>query len=444
MPNRRLTSRPVLVAAVLGLATALGAVAVTAATTGRAGAAANSCGNVFDDFNYGSSSDAGFTGHGWVPRGNAGGPGVPGATWSPSSITFPTSGGQKVMQLSASTDGTGGGTRQAEVYSAQKRYFEGTYASRIRFADAPAAGNDGDHVNETFFAISPLNGDLDPSYSELDFSEYLPNGGWGDAGPINYQTSWYTYRPDPWYADNTHAQQQRSYDGWHDLVVQVAGGHARYYIDGTLVADHSGKFYPRQTMTVNWNLWFIDTAGHSGGTATYVQQVDWFLFARNQVLSPAAATAQVAAYRAAGNSYTDTFDTAPACGGGSGGTGAIIGNGSNRCIDIPSASAVDGNQLQIWDCNGTSAQQWTFNADGSVGAMGKCMDVSGGSTADGAAIQLWTCNGTGAQKFTLTAAGDLVNTQAGKCVDVENVATANASKLHLWSCNGASNQKWHR
>ena len=139
-----------------------------------------------------------------MPRTYAGGPGVPGATWSANSITFPTSGGQKVMQLTASTDGTGGGTNQAELYSAQKRYFEGTYASRVRFTDTPVSGNDGDHINETFFTISPLNGDLDPTYSELDISEYLPNGGWGETGPINYQTTWYTYRGDPWFADNVH------------------------------------------------------------------------------------------------------------------------------------------------------------------------------------------------------------------------------------------------
>ena len=131
-------------------------------------------------------------------------------------------------------------------------------------------------------------------------------------------------------------------------------------------------------------------------------------------------------------------------GGGGGTAGPIIGQGSNRCIDIPSANAVDGNRLQIWDCNGTGAQQWSFNSDGSVRALGKCMDVSGGSTADGAVVQLWTCNGTGAQKFTLSPAGDLVNIQANKCVDVQNVATANGSKLHIWTCNGASNQKWRR
>jgi beta-glucanase (GH16 family) len=129
---------------------------------------------------------------------------------------------------------------------------------------------------------------------------------------------------------------------------------------------------------------------------------------------------------------------------GGGTTNSIVGAGSNRCVDIPSANAVDGARLQIWDCNGSSAQRWTFNADGTVTALGKCMDVSGGSSANGAAIQLWNCNGSGAQKFVLSAAGDLVNIQANKCVDVANVATANGSPLHLWECTGASNQKWRK
>ncbi|GIM95309.1 glycosyl hydrolase [Paractinoplanes toevensis] len=284
---------------------------VVALTSGTASAA--DCGYLFDDFHYASSSDSSLTSHGWTPRTYAGGPGVPGATWSANSITFPSSNGDQVMQLTASTDGTGAGTNQAELYSTQKRFLDGTYASRIRFTDAPVSGNDGDHINETFFTISPLNGDLDPTYSELDISEYLPNGGWGETGPINYQTSWYTYRNDPWYADNVHSEQRQSFNGWHDLVVQVANGHMIYFIDGVQVGDHSGKFYPRQTMTINWNLWFIDTAAHTGGLSTYIQQVDWLLFAKNQVLAPSAATAKAAAYRSAGSAFTDTVDATGGC-----------------------------------------------------------------------------------------------------------------------------------
>ncbi|MBM0232022.1 glycosyl hydrolase [Micromonospora sp. STR1_7] len=293
-----------------GVAALLGTLAVFSSAPS---AAAAECGYLFDDFSYTSSSDSSLTAHGWTPRSYSGGPGVPGATWSPNSITFPTVSGQKVMQLTASTDGTGAGTNQAELYSTQKRYLEGTYASRVRFTDTPTSGNDGDHINETFFTISPLNGDLDPTYSELDISEYLPNGGWGETGPINYQTTWYTYRNEPWYADNVHSEQRSSLNGWHDLVATVANGHVIYYIDGVQVGDHSGKFYPRQTMTINWNLWFIDTAAHTGGLSTYIQQVDWVLFAKNQALTPAQVTSKTAAYRSAGSTFADTVATTGGC-----------------------------------------------------------------------------------------------------------------------------------
>ena len=150
-----------------------------------------------------------LTAHGWTPRSYPGGPGVPGATWSPNNITFPTADGQKVMQLTASTDGTGAGTNHAELYSTQKRYLEGTYASRVRFTDTPVSGNDGDHINETFFTISPLNGDLDPTYSELDISEYLPERRLGrDRARSTTRPRWYTYRNEPWFADNVHSEQR--------------------------------------------------------------------------------------------------------------------------------------------------------------------------------------------------------------------------------------------
>ncbi|WP_433220664.1 ricin-type beta-trefoil lectin domain protein [Dactylosporangium sp. CS-047395] len=123
---------------------------------------------------------------------------------------------------------------------------------------------------------------------------------------------------------------------------------------------------------------------------------------------------------------------------------ALRGNESGRCIDVPSANPVDGARLQIWDCNGTGAQQWTIGSDGTVRALGKCMDAAAAGTANGTAIQLYTCNGTGAQRFTLTAAGDLVNVNANKCVDAAAHGTANGTKLQLWDCNGAANQKWTR
>jgi hypothetical protein len=304
--------------------TAAAAAVVSAVTmvvigTGNSAQAA-ACGVLFDDFNYASHTDATLGQHGWEVRGSAGGPGVPGARWAPENITFPTSGGDKVLQLASATDGTSAGTTQTEVMQGNRRFLEGTYASRIRFSDAPASGTDGDRVNQTFFTISPLRYNNDPIYSELDFSEYLPNGGWGEQGPINFQTSWHTYTPEPWYAENKNNSQRRSIDGWHTVVSTVADGHVKYYIDGALVADHdrSGPFdvYPRQAMSLNFNQWFIDLVGHSGGgTSTYLQQVDWVYYAKDQVLTPSTAVANAAAYRSSGVRFKDDL-----------GTGACTGN----------------------------------------------------------------------------------------------------------------------
>ncbi|MFG1919303.1 family 16 glycosylhydrolase [Micromonospora sp. NPDC048898] len=126
------------------------------------------------------------------------------------------------------------------------------------------------------------------------------------------------------------------------------------------------------------------------------------------------------------------------------GTSRIRGAQSGRCIDIPSANPVEGAKLQIWDCNTTAAQAWTFASDGTVRAMGKCMDPAWAGTANGTEVNLVSCNGNTAQRFTLNAAGDLVNLNANRCVDVREANPNNGGKLHLWDCLGAANQKWSR
>jgi streptogrisin C len=128
---------------------------------------------------------------------------------------------------------------------------------------------------------------------------------------------------------------------------------------------------------------------------------------------------------------------------GGGSTSRIIGY-ADKCIDVPNGNGVDGTALQLWTCNGTGAQNWTFPGDGTIRAFGLCMDVAWGSTASGAVIQLANCNGTPAQQFVLTAAGDLVNPQANKCVDVMDWSTADGARLITWDCHGGANQKWRR
>ena len=72
---------------------------------------------------------------------------------------------------------------------------------------------------------------------------------------------------------------------------------------------------------------------------------------------------------------------------------------AGKCLDVPNGATANGTRVQLWDCNGSSAQQWSFQADGSIRAFNKCLDVSNSGTADGSVIQLWDCNGSGAQQW---------------------------------------------
>ncbi|CAL9294328.1 lectin [Streptomyces sp. SudanB182_2057] len=151
--------------------------------------------------------------------------------------------------------------------------------------------------------------------------------------------------------------------------------------------------------------------------------------------------AQHATYSLPGKTSA-TFTWSGTQSGGGDRTGAFVGL-AGKCLDVAGGSSADGTAVQLYDCNGSAAQQWTVQADGSVRALGKCLDVTSGSTADGAKVQLYDCNGTGAQRWSYDAAtGDVVNAAADKCLDVTDNSSANGARAQIWSCTGAANQKW--
>jgi predicted alpha-1,2-mannosidase len=122
-------------------------------------------------------------------------------------------------------------------------------------------------------------------------------------------------------------------------------------------------------------------------------------------------------------------------------TGRLSGL-AGKCADVDAAGTVNGTKIQLWDCNGSTAQQWTLASDGSVRALGKCMDVAGSGRANGTKIQLWDCNGTGAQQWWPRPNGSLVNPPSGRCLDVPNSTTTNGTQLQIWDCNGTGAQNW--
>ncbi|MFD9000100.1 ricin-type beta-trefoil lectin domain protein [Streptomyces sp. NPDC059582] len=123
-------------------------------------------------------------------------------------------------------------------------------------------------------------------------------------------------------------------------------------------------------------------------------------------------------------------------------TGSAIRGLAGKCVDVAAANSANGTPVQLYDCNGTAAQQWTVGSDGTLRALGKCLDVTGNGTADGTAVQLWDCTGGPNQKWAVSAAHDIVNPQANKCLDVTGNNSANGTRLQLWTCTGGANQKW--
>jgi len=268
-------------------------------------------GHFFDDFNH--ADVAGLMRAGWVVRTAVGHPGVTGAAWGPEALSLlddPARPGNRLLRLAAHTDGTGPGTRQAQLCQ-QRKFFRGTYAARIRFADAPVAGADGDPVIQTFYAVAPLRFAYDPLFSEVDW-EYLPNGGWGSDKQRLYGISWQTVQVEPWSAFNSQHEQFGSFDGWHTLLMQVDATEVRMFVDGQLVARHGGRNVPVQPMVIAFNLWFSPGGllPASGAPRRWQQDVDWVFHARDQQLAPAAVDAHVARWRSAGTALVDSVPAA--------------------------------------------------------------------------------------------------------------------------------------
>ena len=146
-----------------------------------------------------------------------------------------------------------------------------------------------------------------------------------------------------------------------------------------------------------------------------------------------------------GYQYSSIFNKIT--GGGSttppptGSTGPITGY-EGLCLDDRSASTADFNPIQVYTCNGTNAQNWTVNSNGTLTVLGDCLDVAGAGTANGTLVDLYPCNGTGAQSWVHESNGELVNTNSGKCLDDTGFG-GSGTQVQIWACADSSNQQWN-
>ncbi|MGW1747557.1 lectin [Streptomyces sp. NPDC002092] len=123
-------------------------------------------------------------------------------------------------------------------------------------------------------------------------------------------------------------------------------------------------------------------------------------------------------------------------------SGPITETVTGKCVDDAGSGTSNGTAIQIYTCNGTSAQTWKVVPDGTLQVLNDCMDVTNGATASGTKVQLHTCNGTQAEQWQKDASGEIVNPVSGLCLTDSSNGATNKTQLTIASCAGSAGQRW--
>ena len=148
-------------------------------------------------------------------------------------------------------------------------------------------------------------------------------------------------------------------------------------------------------------------------------------------------------------SFTWTVTTAPS----QGATGAVRLTTGGKCLNDVGNKSANGTQADIWTCNGSTAQQWTYVKDGTLRIHGKCLVPPSSSPASGAKAVLAACTGAPVQQWWLTYPRSinaslgaipitLRNPASGMCLSDTGFSTGNGTRVVVGSCNGFKNQAW--
>jgi len=113
---------------------------------------------------------------------------------------------------------------------------------------------------------------------------------------------------------------------------------------------------------------------------------------------------------------------------------------------VRGAVFANGTPIQIFDCNGSPAQDWLITpGEGSVvlANTGFCLDA-GSAPANGVGTKIWQCfSGLPAQDWFYTADQRIALTNQGFCLDLTGGTLANGNQVQTWQCTDFdANQIW--
>jgi RHS repeat-associated protein len=124
-------------------------------------------------------------------------------------------------------------------------------------------------------------------------------------------------------------------------------------------------------------------------------------------------------------------------------TSAVTPSSGSLCLDDYRSSTTAGNKIDIYTCNGSSAQDWTAATSGELQVLGNCLDVSGNGTANKDLIVLEPCStATKGEIWRAAAHGSWVNPNSGKCLDDPSSTTTTGTQIDIYTCNATGAQDW--
>lgn len=117
----------------------------------------------------------------------------------------------------------------------------------------------------------------------------------------------------------------------------------------------------------------------------------------------------------------------------------------NYCMDVQWANMNDGAPIQMYDCNNTDAQKFSYDENSKqIRALhsGKCLYIQ--NVKEGQQLMQQTCRPDKSQQFIMD--GDKIKVASNNkfCVDVRYGGNTNGTPVQIWNCNGTVSQMWNK
>ncbi|KAL1708044.1 ricin B lectin domain-containing protein [Schizophyllum commune] len=127
---------------------------------------------------------------------------------------------------------------------------------------------------------------------------------------------------------------------------------------------------------------------------------------------------------------------------------ALHPNGNNgKCLDVQGNVQANGTPVDIYDCNGTSAQQWVLTRGSTAVRLANtnfCLDA-GSNIGNQVGMKLWQCySGLAQQTWYYTDDNRIAVQGYGQCLDLTGGRLDNGNIVQTWTCtDGNTNQIWN-